>query len=162
MQLLLIRHADAGDRDPALWPDDSLRPITEKGRRRHRRMAKRLKRRRLVPTLLLASPWMRAWQSAQLVAEYAGGPAPLAAPPLAAPPVLADLRAAVGAPPPEAMVAVVGHEPWLSELASLLLTGEPERLAIDFPKSGILGLTLDRLEPASARLAFLWRPKGSA
>ena len=35
MLLLLVRHADAGDRDPAQWPDDTLRPLTDKGRKVH-------------------------------------------------------------------------------------------------------------------------------
>jgi phosphohistidine phosphatase len=161
MRLLLIRHADAGERDPALWPDDTQRPITEKGRRRHRRVAKRLKRRGLTPTLLLASPWMRAWQSAQLVAEHGGGPGVVAAPALAESPRLAAIAAAVGRPAPDAVVALVGHEPWLGELASILLTGDSHRLAVDFPKSGVLGLETDGVEDGRAVLQFLWRPKGS-
>ena len=32
MLVLLIRHARAGDRDPAQWPDDSKRPLTDEGR----------------------------------------------------------------------------------------------------------------------------------
>lgn len=161
MRLLLIRHADAGDRDPAQWPDDTQRPITEKGRRRHRRVARRLKRRDMVPSLLVSSPWMRAWQSAHLTAEYAGGPIPVAAPALAAPPDLEQLEKAIGNPGPDAIVVMVGHEPWLSELASLLLTGEPGLLAIDLPKSGVLTLTCETLAAGRATLESLWRPKGS-
>jgi phosphohistidine phosphatase len=161
MRLLLIRHADAGDRDPALWPDDTQRPITEKGRRRHRRVARRLKRRRLVPSLLLSSPWMRAWQTAQLTAEYAGGPTPVASAALAGPPDLEQLQAAIGRPGPEAIVVMVGHEPWLSQLASLLLAGESGRVAIDFPKSGVLSLMCETLGPGRVTLESLWRPRGS-
>jgi phosphohistidine phosphatase len=161
MRLLLIRHADAETRDPARWPDDNRRPLTEKGRLRHRRVAKRMKRRRLVPALLLSSPWVRAWQTAQLTTEYAGGPTAVAVPGLAAPPDLEQLGAAIGHPGPEAIVALVGHEPWLSELASLLLTGEAGRLGIDFPKSGVLGLQCEGLIPGRATLESLWRPKGS-
>jgi phosphohistidine phosphatase len=161
MRLLLIRHADAGDRDPALWPDDTQRPITEKGRRRQRRVARRLKRRRLVPSLLLASPWMRAWQSAQVTAEYAGGPTPVATPALAGPPDLEPLQQAIGRPGAEAIVVLVGHEPWLSQLASLLLTGEAGRLTIDFPKSGVLSLSCETFAAGRATLEALWRPKGS-
>jgi phosphohistidine phosphatase len=161
MRLLLIRHADAGDRDPALWPDDTQRPISEKGRRRHRRVARRLKRRQLIPSLLLSSPWIRAWQTAQLTAEYVGSPTPVAVPALAAPPDLERLEAATGHPGPEALVVMVGHEPWLSQLASLLLTGEAGRVAIDLPKSGVLTLDCETLAPGRATLESLWRPKGS-
>ena len=33
MLLLLIRHANAGDRDPQRWPADRDRPLTDKGRK---------------------------------------------------------------------------------------------------------------------------------
>jgi phosphohistidine phosphatase len=161
MQLLLIRHADAGDADPALWPDDSLRPLTEKGRKRQQRVAKRLKKHGLTPTLLLSSPWLRAWQTAQLTAEFANGPAPAACPALAADPSLRLLAAAIGRPPRDGIVALVGHEPWLGQLASLLLTGDARRMTISFPKSGVLGLDIGALEAGGGVLAFFWRPKGS-
>lgn len=161
MQLLLIRHADAGEADPALWPDDSLRPLTEKGRKRQQRVAKRLARHELVPALLLASPWLRAWQTAQLIMEFASGPAPKACPALAADPSLRSLAAAIGRPPRDAVVALVGHEPWLGQLASLLLTGDARRMTISFPKSGVLGIELGALEAGAGVLAFFWRPKGT-
>ena len=33
MLLLLNRHADAGARDSAQWPDDRDRPLSDKGRK---------------------------------------------------------------------------------------------------------------------------------
>jgi phosphohistidine phosphatase len=156
VQLLLIRHADAGDRDPLRWPDDTLRPLTAKGRKRQRRVAKRLRRRGLVPTLLLSSPWSRAWETAELVADITGAPSPVACPALAAPPEPSAIAAAVGRPGAETILALVGHEPWLGELASLLLAGEPHRLSIAFPKSGVLGLTADGIAAGGAALAFFW------
>jgi phosphohistidine phosphatase len=157
MLLLLIRHADAGERDPSLWPDDTLRPLTAKGRKRHRRVAKRLRRRELVPDLLLASPWLRAWETAQITADVTRGARPVACPALAEPPALAALDAALREPGAGALAALVGHEPWLGELASLLLVGEPHRLVIDFPKSGVLGLETDTLTPGGSVLTLLWR-----
>ncbi|MDX2120288.1 MAG: histidine phosphatase family protein [Gemmatimonadota bacterium] len=157
MLVLLIRHADAGDHDPALWPDDTLRPVTDKGRKRHRRVVRRLRRRDLTPTLLLASPWLRAWQTALLTAEVTRGPAPVACPALAAPPTVESIARAVGPQPPDAIVALVGHEPWLGQLASLLLTGSGSALAVDFPKSAVLGLACDSLVPAAGALSFFWR-----
>jgi phosphohistidine phosphatase len=161
MQLLLIRHADAGNADPSLWPDDSLRPLTEKGRKRQQRVAKRLAKHGLTPTLLLSSPWLRAWQTAQLTAEFAKCPAPSACPALAADPSLRALAAAIGKAPRDAIVGLVGHEPWLGQLASLLLTGDARRVSISFPKSGVLGLEIGALEAGAAVLGFFWRPKGS-
>jgi len=158
--LLIVRHADAGERDPAQWPDDSQRPLSPRGRKRHRRVARRLHRRELVPTLLLSSPWLRAWQTAELTASVTGGPAPVACEALAETPDLRRIIAAIGKPDSGAIVALVGHEPWTGELASLLLTGDARRMQIDFPKSGVLGLEVEEVGPGSAVLKFLVRPKG--
>jgi phosphohistidine phosphatase len=160
MQILIIRHADAGDRNPTEWPDDSLRPLSPRGRKRHRRVARRLRRRELVPTLLLASPWLRAWQTAELTASLTGGPAPVACEALAATPELLRIAAAIGKPDTGAIVALVGHEPWTGELASLLLTGDARCMTIDFPKSGVLGLEAEEIGPGTAVLEFFLRPKG--
>jgi len=160
VQLLIVRHADAGDRDPSLWPDDTLRPVSSRGRKRHRRVARRLRRRGLVPSLLLSSPWLRAWETAELTASVAGSPAPVACDALVGTPDLARIAAAIGRADASAIVALVGHEPWTGELASLLLAGDAHRLAIDFPKSGVLGLELEELSAGSAVLEFFLRPKG--
>ncbi len=160
MQLLIIRHADAGDRDPARWPDDTLRAISPRGRKRHRKMMKRLRRRGLVPTRLLSSPWLRAWETAEVTAAILGSPAPVACEALTDAPDPHRLAAAIGHPGPDAIVALVGHEPWTGELASLLLCGERHGMAIDFPKSGVLGLEMESLAPGGATLVFFMRPRG--
>lgn len=160
MKLLIIRHADAGPHDPARYPDDTLRPITAKGRKQHRKVAKRLGRRDLVPELLLASPWLRAWETAEVTSAETGCPAPVACEALAQAPDLAKLGRVIGARDPDAVIALVGHEPWTGELAALLLAGEKRGMAIDFPKSGVMGLTLDTLAAGEATLTFFWRPKG--
>ena len=66
---------------------------------------------------------------------------------------------AIGAQDRNAVVALVGHEPWMSELASLLLSGRRETVRLDFPKSGVLGLEMRRIEAGSAVLRFFLRPK---
>ena len=161
MYLLLIRHADAGRHDAARWPDDVLRPLTDKGRRRHRRVARRLRRRSLTPSRLLSSPWLRAWETAEITALGTRGPSPEACEELAQPPDLAALSLALGEQREATVVGFVGHEPWLSELASLLLTGAATGLATDFPKSGVMGIFVPALQPGTGVLQFLWRPRGS-
>ena len=64
MLLLLIRHAHAGERDPDRWPDDRDRPLTDKGRKIQRKMSRALGKLDLVPTMVLASPWARAAETA--------------------------------------------------------------------------------------------------
>lgn len=159
MRLLLIRHADAGERDPDRWPDDSLRPLTEKGERRHQKVAKRIRKLGLRPTLLLSSPWKRAWQTAEITAEELGCSPPVATDVLASPPSLARISSAVGSRDAEDVVALVGHDPWISELAARLLTGQPNGLNVDFPKSGIMLLSLEHVRAGSATLEMFLRPK---
>lgn len=159
MFLLLIRHALAADRDAARWPDDADRPLLPKGRKAQRRMSRALLRAGLVPGRVLASPWTRAWQTARVLCRETGLPKTAREPceALAAPPDLDALAAAVGEPGPDEVIAVVGHEPWLAELAALLLTGREDGLAIDFPKSGVLGLAAERLAERAGTLRLFWR-----
>jgi phosphohistidine phosphatase len=103
-------------------PDDSKRPLTEKGVARLRRTARGLSR--VVPTVgrMLSSPYPRAWQTAEILAEESDWPPPEQCPELEAGRSPADaLELLAGSD--GASLAVVGHEPLLSELASLLLTG---------------------------------------
>lgn len=68
MKLYLLRHGIAD------WPEwnrpDDERPLTKKGRKEMRRMAKFLRSLKVKPELILSSPLPRAWQTAQIAAEY--------------------------------------------------------------------------------------------
>jgi phosphohistidine phosphatase len=160
MLLLLNRHAAAAARDSSQWPDDSERPLTDKGRKVQSDVSRWLRKRNLVPTLVLTSPWSRAAETAAIlvnVARVAQPPVPCE--PLAEDPDLIRLQDHVGEQPADAIVAMVGHSPWMEELASILLGGSAASLRIDFPKSGVMGIELERLEPGAGELRFLVRPK---
>jgi phosphohistidine phosphatase len=160
MLLLLVRHAHAGDRDPSQWPDDTQRPLTEKGRKAHAKVARTLRNLELAPELVLTSPWLRAMQTAEIVREVMLLPQPpVPTTALADDPDLARIAAEVGPRGDRSVVALVGHSPWLEELAALLLTGSDRGLKVDLPKSGVMALDADRLAPASATLWFFLRPK---
>ncbi len=160
MLLLLIRHAHAENRDAARWPDDRDRPLTEKGRAVHRDVSRFLRKRDLSPSLVLTSPWTRAMQTAEILVEVARvGQAPVPCEPLADDPDLIRLQDFTGNQPAGATIAMVGHSPWMEDLASLLLGGGSQGVRVDFPKSGVLGLQLDRLEPGAGELRFFLRPK---
>jgi phosphohistidine phosphatase len=162
MLLLLVRHAHAGDRDPSQWPDDTQRPLTEKGRKAHAKLARTLRNLELAPELVLTSPWLRAMQTAEIVREVMLLPQPpVPTTALADDPDLARIAAEVGPRGDRSVVALVGHSPWLEELAALLLTGSDRGLKVDLPKSGVMALDADRLAPASATLWFFLRPKMS-
>lgn len=123
-------------------------------------MARRLKSQKLSPGAIFASPWKRAWQSADLLFQHTGRrgtPVELGA--LAVTPAVSPIARAIGEREANEVVALVGHEPWIGELASLLLTGKRETLSIDFPKGGVLGLEAEEFRTGAARLRFFLRPK---
>ena len=65
--LHLVRHAHAGD--PERWDGpDELRPLSAKGRRQAERLGGFLARADIRPDVLLSSPKVRAFQTAELVA----------------------------------------------------------------------------------------------
>jgi phosphohistidine phosphatase len=160
MLLLLIRHAHAGDRDPDQWPDDRARPLTDKGRKTQRKVSRALSKLELVPTLVLASPWVRAAETAEILVRELGLPSPaIPCEPLAAAPEFSRLADDIGEPASGAIVALVGHSPWMEELTALLLADSATGLRVDFPKSGVMGINLARLEPGAGELRFFLRPK---
>jgi phosphohistidine phosphatase len=120
MHLLVVRHATAEEHHPDL--PDAARALTEDGRRRFAQVVRGLAHLELTLDLLLHSPLLRAVETADLLCRLLS--------PTGRTAVSAALAAAPG---PELLaelsgnhVAVVGHEPWLSELVAMLLVGKPE------------------------------------
>ena len=124
MDVLLIRHAIAEPKadEGGTQPDDRLRELTPKGRRRMKRAAKGILY--LVPTIdvLAASPLVRAAQTAEVVSKTYDGfsitPVPELEPGVAPDVVVEWLRENETS----GTVALVGHEPALSSLATYLAT----------------------------------------
>ena len=160
MLLLLVRHAIAAEQDGEKYPDDTLRPLVAKGRRIQVRMTGRLAKEGLAPDRVFSSPWRRAWQTARIILEETGlsKKKRIACQALTEPPNLTALAEEIGEIGAEERVALVGHEPWMGQLAALLLTGQASSLNVDFPKSGIMGIETDRIEPGAGVLQFFWRP----
>jgi phosphohistidine phosphatase len=126
MELLVVRHAPAGDREEFLrtHDDDRERPLTGKGARRMRRGARAL--RRLVPELdlIVSSPLRRAAETAAIVADEAyGGVEVVELEALAPGAPRADRVRFLAERDPEARLALVGHAPDLDEDVSWLLAG---------------------------------------
>jgi phosphohistidine phosphatase len=148
-------------RDPIHYADDTMRPITEKGRTTQQRVGRYLHACGIVPTLILSSPWLRAIETAVVLAAAfpeAVRPAIVPCPPLAESPNLRAIARAVGRPAADATLAFVGHEPWLGQLASALLTGSATAMELDFPKSGIVGIEASRIGRGKGTLRFFIRP----
>lgn len=135
MKIMLVRHGIAVDREEFAG-EDRDRPLTEKGRRRARRAFRGLQR--LYPEIdrILTSPAVRAHHTARLLRrEYPG--AQLETTDLLQIGGL-DFQALVELIGSQAsdVTALVGHEPDLTRLASLLL-GAPD-LPVELCKAGVL------------------------
>ena len=128
MQLLVVRHAIAEEREQfrSSGQDDALRPLTEGGRRKMERVALGL--RRIVKTidLIATSPFVRAAQTAAIVAHAYGDIAPITADELSPHNTPASLVVWLRRHEEAEVVAVVGHEPDLGILITWLLAGLAE------------------------------------
>ena len=122
-QLLVIRHGRAGDAEEFAKTglSDDERPLTDKGAREIERVAKGLQSIVDKIDLLAASPLARAQQTAEIVAEEYG---------IAIGETVEELRPsssfaafAEWARQKPDVVAVVGHDPHLSRLATWLMSG---------------------------------------
>src|SRR5436190_6135631 len=131
MDLYIVRHALAYEHDPMRWPDDRDRPLMAKGVRRFRRLVRLLRATTPAADVVLSSPLVRAWQTAEVLEDAGAWPAPQAC---------AALEP--GTPPDTALaalepylardrVAVVGHEPDLHVLVGYLLTGSDNSDAVE-------------------------------
>jgi phosphohistidine phosphatase len=142
MQVIIIRHAIAGERDPAKWPGDRDRPLTEAGERRFRRLARCYGR--LIPRVdaVWSSPLKRAWQTAEILAGDAGWPKPQVLEAMEPGKPVSGVRTFLRKQGPDTRIALVGHEPELHELLSLLLTGSRSQLLVEMKKGGLAQLSL--------------------
>ena len=120
MLLLLIRHGHAVDDAPGLG--DTGRWLTEKGRVATHRLARRLRKlKKLRPTAIWTSALVRSMQTAEIFAagvEYEGEVQAVAELSPGRDPV--DLVALLGATPMPGPLALIGHEPSLSQILRVL------------------------------------------
>src|SRR5437764_8538338 len=137
MNLYLVRHAIAFDHDPATWPDDRERPLTPQGEKKFRRAARGLQS--LVPSVdvVLSSPVVRAWRTAELLQKKARWPEPRRFEPLEPGRPPSDVVDGLQPHASAGAVALVGHEPSLHELASYLLAGDPGTIRLAMKKGGV-------------------------
>jgi len=127
VRLFLVRHAHSEPGDP-----DSLRPLSERGQKQARTLGERLVA--VAPQLVLASPLLRARETAAAIAKATGAELRI------------DERLAPGADADDVLAAIdgagdtvvaVGHQPDCSEIAAALGAGEH-----DFPTAGVLEVEL--------------------
>ncbi|MGI0048396.1 MAG: SixA phosphatase family protein, partial [Nitrososphaera sp.] len=117
--LLLLRHGKSSWKHPDL--DDHDRPLGKRGKRDAPRMGKLLKEEDLIPDLIISSTAKRSKKTAQAVVESSGYAGKI------------DLNPSLYSADPEAylkalrrvrdefnMVLIVGHNPALENLVSML------------------------------------------
>ena len=160
MQVCIVRHAIAFERDSERWPDDRERPLTRRGERRFAKAARGLAT--LVPDvdLVLSSPLVRARQTAEILTDHAGWPAQTPCPELEPEREPSELLDALRWRSGVASVALVGHEPHLTRLLAHFLTGEPDRLRGELKKGGVALLAVDEaMQAGHAELRLVLTPK---
>ncbi|NJK48453.1 phosphohistidine phosphatase SixA [Candidatus Gracilibacteria bacterium] len=163
MELYIIRHGIAGDRDPIKYPNDEERPLTEPGRMRTKKVAQQLKEKELWFDIILTSPLVRAHQTAEILQKEG----------------LCDRVEEFAALSPDgdiqtwvnwwleskynkenSCIALVGHQPDLGNWAEILIWGSPKEKLI-LKKAGIFGLLLPEGETpiGNSQLFLLTSPK---
>ena len=159
MELLLIRHAIAHERDPRRWRDDGARPLSAVGKKLARKAAAGLKELGRPPDRLMASPLLRARQTAQILTDVADWPHAE---------VTSELEP--GQPPRAILgllgrdrrkrVALVGHQPGLGLLLAVCLLGEDASLPLQLKKNAVACLSFSGSpRPGRGTLQWLAAPR---
>jgi phosphohistidine phosphatase len=145
MDLYIIRHAIAVDRGTPEYEDDSLRPLTDKGKKKMRQIAKGLHTLGVDFDLILSSPYVRARETAEILADvietktdvaFSENLIPMGDPDLLISEIIEKYSVN--------SIALVGHEPHLSSLISLLVSDNAS-LDMTLKKGGVCRLSADDL-----------------
>ncbi len=158
MRLILFRHGPAGERDASRWPDDALRPLSERGVERTQAAAHGL--RRLEPEIrrIVTSPLARARQSAEILAEALDGAKLMTLEALNPGRPYREVIEFVSKLHGDGATVLVGHEPDLGKLAGILLFGAPA--ALPLRKAGACAFDFeDRPAAGQGRLAWFLAPR---
>ncbi len=156
MTLYILRHGTAENAPPA-GGDDGARRLTARGREKVREAAAAMRALGLKFGAILTSPLPRAAETAELVvAAYPVAPACEVLNALAPGTSPAETIAALRSYERHDHLMIVGHEPGLSGIASLLLTGSANSVAFDLKKAGMIALELsDGIERGGAQLRWM-------
>ena len=139
MEIYVLRHGIAENVKPGA--KDADRALTAEGREKLKRVLKRARQAGVEPALILASPYRRAQETAEVAAEvlgYRGKVADTAAlvPNSSPQEVWEEIRALK-----ESSILLAGHEPLLSGCVAFLL-GNPT-LLVDMKKAALVRIDCD-------------------
>ena len=159
MNLYIIRHAIAIDEGTPEYDNDSERPLSDKGKKKMRQIARGLRALGVDFDLILSSPYLRAKETAEILEdvfklkkdiEFSDNLIPMGDPDL----LISEMNEKYR---PNS-VALVGHEPHLSALIGLLVS---ENAGVDMTLKigGVCRLSADDLHHArKATLEWLLTP----
>ena len=157
MDIYILRHGIAVERGTPGYKKDSDRPLTKDGEEKMRQIAEAMLGMGLKFDLILSSPYVRAQQTAKIVAKALGEEVTYTkslvpdADPL-------DLIAEINDEKPHT-VLLVGHEPDLSQLISMLACGTTAG-TFELKKGGLCKLTAETITFGQcATLNWLLTPK---
>jgi phosphohistidine phosphatase len=158
MNLYLMRHAIAIDANNVI--EDNLRPLTEKGRKKLSGIVQNLKRLDINFEIILTSPYVRARQTTDMLADGLGikqknvFESENLCPPGFGDGLIDEICTHQGVE----NILIVGHEPCISQLIGILIAGDPD-LDIEIKKAGLCKLSVDQLKYGRcARLEWLLTP----
>ena len=155
--LYLVRHAIAAERGDD-YPDDGKRPLTDRGIKRFRKIAKALAGMGVDVDVILSSPLVRARQTAEILAQALPGHPPIVESDALLPgAAFSELAAALAEYDHAEGIAMTGHEPSIGAFAARLAGAKGE---FDLKKGGACRIDVERL-PVSGpgRLRWLATPK---
>ena len=160
MKIYLIRHSNAVDPGTPGYENDSTRPLTEEGRDKMKMIVSALQSLGVKPDLIVSSPYVRARETAEIVAKVLKYKKDLAfceelVPMGGADEVIGEINEKYHVDE----LILVGHEPSMSILIGTLTAGTPD-LALTLKKGGVCCLSADDLRTSrTATLEWLLTPK---
>jgi phosphohistidine phosphatase len=159
MELYIVRHGIAIDREDPKCPADPERFLTDEGREKSRQAAKGVAEIASLPDLILTSPYLRALQTAEVFAEvleYSKNKirkSELLLP--GAEPM--QLFREIAKDKDLSSVFVFGHAPHLDDVLATAVGTKHHISALK--KAGVAFVELKRLVPPSGELVWLATPK---
>jgi phosphohistidine phosphatase len=160
MNVYILRHGIAVDHGAAGYENDDERPLTGKGERKMWAIAEAIKALEISFDSIFSSPLVRARQTAEIVADALKCRKRMEitdtlAPQESAKPLIEFLRDQRAVDD----VVLVGHEPFLSRLIALLISGNSETSVL-LKKGGFCKLSTEDLKHGKcATLEWLLTPK---
>jgi len=156
MDIYLIRHAEAVERDPAGGMADEDRPLTDAGRAQAEHIARNLPARGAKIDRLFVSPTVRTRQTAEpLIAAWGlSGDAGVDCPELAPEGKIRKLVKRL-TKQSSGSIGLVGHRPDLNEFAAWLIGTKKARIALQKGGIALIRVDGDDLVKGSGELVWL-------